>query len=54
MQNYAVNAKALESFTKQIFTVAGLQEKDAASVAELLVQAYLRNVRSHGDLRTVP
>ncbi len=54
MQNYAVNAKALEDFTKQIFTAAGLQEKDAVSVAELLVHADLRNVRSHGVLRTVP
>lgn len=54
MQNYAVNAKALKEFTKQIFTAAGLEEQDAASVAELLVHADLRNVRSHGVLRTVP
>ncbi len=54
MQNYAVGAKSLEDFTKRIFMAAGLEDKDAGSVAELLVHADLRNVRSHGVLRTVP
>ena len=54
MQNYAVDAKALGDFIKQIFMAAGLGDEDAGAVAELLVHADLRNVRSHGVLRTVP
>lgn len=54
MQNYVVNSGKLMDFEKKIFQAAGLKEEEAASVAELLVHADLRNVRSHGVLRTVP
>lgn len=54
MQNYVVDANALQVFEEKIFQAVGLEPKDAAAVAELLVHADLRNVRSHGVLRTVP
>ena len=54
MQNYSVDSTALEAFVTKIFQGAGLKEDEAASVANLLVHADLRNVRSHGVLRTVP
>lgn len=54
MQNYVVDAQKLKAFEQQIFKASGLDEDNAASVAELLVHADLRNVRSHGVLRTVP
>ena len=54
MQNYAVDSNELRAFEEKVFKAVGLAEKDAAAVAELLVHADLRNVRSHGVLRTVP
>ena len=54
MQNYAVDSNELRTFEEKVFKAVGLAEKDAAAVAELLVHADLRNVRSHGVLRTVP
>lgn len=54
MQNYAVDSKKLQGYVQEIFQAVGVGEKDAVSIAELLVHADLRNVRSHGVLRTVP
>ncbi len=54
MKNYAVDAKQLQKFEQQIFEKAGVKPEDAAVIAELLVHADLRNVRSHGVIRTVP
>lgn len=54
MQNYQVDSKKLAAYTEEIFRAAGLEENDAAAVAGLLIHADLRNVRSHGVLRTVP
>lgn len=54
MQNYAVEAKALQTYVQAIFRGAGLNDEDASAVAELLVHADLRNVHSHGVLRTIP
>lgn len=54
MQNYVVDAEKLKAFEQKVFQASGLAESDAAAVAELLVHADLRNVRSHGVLRTVP
>ncbi len=54
MKNYAVDAGKLEQFTQKLFETTGLSEKDAGSIAELLVHADLRNVRSHGVLRVAP
>ena len=54
MKNYAVNADKLKEFTQKLFAATGLSEKDAGAVAELLVHADLRNVRSHGVLRVSP
>lgn len=54
MQNYVVEVSALKAYEQQLFQAAGLTVGDAASVAELLVHADIRNVRSHGVLRTVP
>jgi ureidoglycolate dehydrogenase (NAD+) len=46
-----VTAEALEAFTRQVFTHAGMPPADAAIEAELLVWANLRGVDSHGVLR---
>lgn len=54
MQNYVVDAKELKNYVQKIFQGTGLKNEDAEAVAELLVHADLRNVRSHGVLRTVP
>ena len=54
MQNYSVQPEALKKFTTAIFEAAGLKNNEAASIAELLVHADLRNVHSHGVLRTIP
>lgn len=54
MQNYAVDAKVLKDFTEKIFEATGLSADDSEKIADLLVDADLRNVRSHGVLRTVP
>lgn len=54
MQNYAVDAGHLQAYEQKLFEAVGLTSTDASAVAELLVHADLRNVRSHGVLRTVP
>lgn len=54
MKNYLVPVQPLQDYVQKIFEAAGLSERDALCVAELLVHADLRNVRSHGVLRTVP
>ena len=54
MKNYLVSALPLQNYVQKIFEAVGLSEQGALSVAELLVHADLRNVRSHGVLRTVP
>ena len=54
MKNYAVDADKLREFTQKLFATTGLSEKDAGAIAELLVHADLRNVRSHGVLRVSP
>lgn len=54
MKNYSVGYEDLKSYEQKIFQAVGLGEKEAGAVAELLVHADLRNVRSHGVLRTVP
>ena len=46
-----VSADALQLFTKSIFVRAGMTERDAATVAEVLVWADLRGVDSHGVSR---
>lgn len=54
MKNYCVQAEPLQDYVKKIFEAVGLSEQDATSVSQLLIHADLRNVRSHGVLRTVP
>lgn len=54
MQNYIVKSCELKLYVQKIFAATGLKENEAAAVAELLVHADLRNVRSHGVIRTVP
>lgn len=54
MQNYVVDSSKLKEYTTKLFLAAGLAQTDAQAVSELLVHADLRNVRSHGVLRTVP
>lgn len=54
MKNYAVQAPQLQDYIQRVFQAAGLGAADASAVAELLVHADLRNVRSHGVLRAVP
>lgn len=54
MKNYRVTAGQLKTFTKEVFSKTGLKEKDAASIAELLVHADVRGVSSHGVLRMKP
>ncbi len=46
-----VGAAALQAFTAEVFTRAGLPPADAAVEAEVLVWANLRGVDSHGVLR---
>jgi len=46
-----VSADALRLFTKSIFVRAGMAERDAATVADVLVWADLRGVDSHGVSR---
>src|SRR5262249_60235054 len=46
-----VAADALRLFTKSIFVRAGMAERDAATVADVLVWADLRGVDSHGVSR---
>jgi LDH2 family malate/lactate/ureidoglycolate dehydrogenase len=47
----AVRADDLRACTQALFAAAGLPEADAAIVADTLVEADLRNVRSHGVMR---
>ena len=54
MKNYLIPSTMLQEYVQNIFEAVGLPEKDAFCVAELLVHADLRNVHSHGVLRTVP
>ena len=54
MKSYLVSSKDLERFEEKLFEAVGLRAADAHSVAALLVHADLRNVRSHGVLRTKP
>jgi LDH2 family malate/lactate/ureidoglycolate dehydrogenase len=46
-----IKAEALQTFTQEVFTRAGLPPEDAAIEAEVLVWANLRGVDSHGVLR---
>ena len=46
-----VDWKALQAFTTEVFTEAGMPPSDAAIEAEVLVWANLRGVDSHGVLR---
>src|SRR5262250_468551 len=46
-----VSADALRLFAKSIFVRAGMAERDAATVADVLVWADLRGVDSHGVSR---
>ena len=46
-----VDAPALQAFTTEVFTRAGVPPEHAAIEAELLVWANLRGVDSHGVLR---
>ena len=48
---YKVDHSALEDYCQDIFKAVGLDDKDAAIVAESLVDADLRNVISHGVTR---
>ena len=47
----AVAADRLRALIAQLFTAAGVPEGDAATVAEVLVEADLRGVESHGSTR---
>jgi LDH2 family malate/lactate/ureidoglycolate dehydrogenase len=46
-----VSSERLRRFIEQVFTVAGAPAADAATVAEVLVEADLRGVESHGSTR---
>lgn len=46
-----VSAAALERFTREVFTAAGMPPEDAATEAEVLLWANLRGVDSHGVQR---
>lgn len=46
-----VDWQALQAFTTEVFTAAGLPPSDAAVEAEVLVWANLRGIDSHGVLR---
>ncbi len=54
MKNYVVQSTPLRAYVRDLFLGVGLDKTGADSVAELLVHADLRNVRSHGVLRTAP
>lgn len=54
MKNYTVEPGKLQAYVKELFQTTGLAETGAAAVAEMLVHADLRNVRSHGVLRVTP
>ena len=51
MADIRVDWRALQGFTTEVFTRAGLPPQDAAIEAEVLVWANLRGVDSHGVLR---
>lgn len=46
-----VSPERLRRFIEQVFTAAGAPAADAATVAEVLVEADLRGVESHGSTR---
>jgi L-2-hydroxycarboxylate dehydrogenase (NAD+) len=46
-----VPAERLRRFIELVFTAAGAPAADAATVAEVLVEADLRGVESHGSTR---
>jgi LDH2 family malate/lactate/ureidoglycolate dehydrogenase len=46
-----IAADTLRPFIAQVFTAAGAPAEDAATVAEVLVEADLRGVESHGSTR---
>lgn len=52
MQDVRVQEKELKSLVKTKLTEAGLNEVDSGIVADVLVHADLRGVRSHGVIRT--
>lgn len=52
MQDVLVNEKELRSLVSKKLTDAGLNDSDAEIVADVLVHADLRGVRSHGVIRT--
>ncbi len=52
MQDVLVNEKELRSLVSKKLTDAGLNQKDADLVTDVLVHADLRGVRSHGVIRT--
>ena len=52
MQDVHVEESELRSLVSKKLTDAGLNDKDAAIVADVLVHADLRGVRSHGVIRT--
>ena len=52
MQDIRVDEGELRSLVTKKLTDAGLNEKDAGIVADVLVHADLRGVRSHGVIRT--
>lgn len=49
--NTTVEHKALHAFTKALFTKAGMNEQDAQTSADCLVQTNLWGIDSHGVLR---
>ena len=46
-----VRADALRAFTARLFEAAGMKDRNAATVADVLVWANLRGIDSHGVLR---
>ncbi|WP_313894061.1 ureidoglycolate dehydrogenase [Psychrobacillus sp.] len=52
MSTVTINHEEAQQYTKQKLVSAGLIEAHAEKVAEILVHADLRNVNSHGVLRT--
>lgn len=52
MKTITIAAEEAKELVRQKLAGAGLNERDAEKVADVLVHADLRNVHSHGVLRT--
>ncbi len=54
MKNYVVMPDSLKAYIANVFSKVGVDRQGANSIAELLVHADVRNVHSHGVIRTIP